>query len=144
MWFLQLTAWIFEMPAVASHVTEPGWLLTEPGAVIKFRHFSTHPRAPTPVHVCYKALFVRVPWCMSVSLTRCGWENVTGIPGACGIRNCTYLVRGPLLLSPNEAAAKENHISQFLLKGHELSIWMITLEEFSRNWKTKQHKTKQK
>ena len=41
--FLQLTAWIFEMSVVASHVTEPGWLLTEPGAVIKFRHFSTHP-----------------------------------------------------------------------------------------------------
>ena len=24
-----------------------------------------------------------VPWCMSGSLTRGGWENVTGIPGAC-------------------------------------------------------------
>ena len=28
---------------VASHVTEPGSLLTEPGAVIKFSHFSSHP-----------------------------------------------------------------------------------------------------
>ena len=28
---------------VASHVTEPGSLLTELGAVIKFSHFSIHP-----------------------------------------------------------------------------------------------------
>ena len=32
-----LTAW------VASHVTEPGALLTELGAVIKFSDFSSHP-----------------------------------------------------------------------------------------------------
>ena len=40
MWFLQLTAFKY---LVASHVTEPGSLLTEPGAVIKFSHFSSHP-----------------------------------------------------------------------------------------------------
>ena len=28
---------------VASHVTEPGSLLTEPGAVIKFSHFYSQP-----------------------------------------------------------------------------------------------------
>ena len=39
-WFLQLT--IFKY-FVASHVTEPGSLLTEPCAVIKFRHFSSYP-----------------------------------------------------------------------------------------------------
>ena len=39
-WFLQLT--VFEY-LVASHVTELGSLLTEPGAVIKFSHFSSHP-----------------------------------------------------------------------------------------------------
>ena len=44
--FLQLTVFKY---LVASHVTEPGSLLTEPGAVIKFSHF-----AVTPVHVCYK------------------------------------------------------------------------------------------
>ena len=38
--FFQLT--IFKY-LVASHVTEPGSLLTEPGAVIKFSHFSSHP-----------------------------------------------------------------------------------------------------
>ena len=45
-WFLQLTVFKY---LVASHVTEPGSFLTEPGAVIKFSHFSSH-----PVHVCYK------------------------------------------------------------------------------------------
>ena len=39
-WFLQLTVFKY---LVASHVTEPGSLLTEPGAVIKFSHFSRHP-----------------------------------------------------------------------------------------------------
>ena len=36
-----------------------------------------------------------VPWCMPRSLTRAGGENVPGIPGACTIRNFTYLARGP-------------------------------------------------
>ena len=36
-----------------------------------------------------------VPWCMSVSLTYGGGENVPVIPGACATRNFTYLVRGP-------------------------------------------------
>ena len=40
MWFLQLT--VFKH-LVASHVTEPGSLLTEPGAVIKISHFCNHP-----------------------------------------------------------------------------------------------------
>ena len=35
------------------------------------------------------------PWCMSVSLTHGGGENVPGIPGACTTSNFTYLVRGP-------------------------------------------------
>ena len=41
MWlpFLQLTVFKY---LVASHVTEPGSLLTEPGAVIKFSHFCSH------------------------------------------------------------------------------------------------------
>ena len=38
-WFLQLTVFKY---LVASHVTEPGSLLTEPGAVIKFSHFCSH------------------------------------------------------------------------------------------------------
>ena len=36
-----------------------------------------------------------VPWCMSVSLTRGGGENVPGIPGACATRKFTYLARVP-------------------------------------------------
>ena len=36
-----------------------------------------------------------VPWCMLVSLTRGGGENIPDIPGACATRNFTYLVRGP-------------------------------------------------
>ena len=44
-WFLELTVFKY---LVASHVTEPGSLLTEPCAVIKFSHFCSH-----PVHVCY-------------------------------------------------------------------------------------------
>ena len=39
-WFLQLTVFKY---LVASHVTEPGSLLTEPGAVIKLSHFCSHP-----------------------------------------------------------------------------------------------------
>ena len=35
------------------------------------------------------------PWYMSGSLTRDGGKNAPGIPGACAIRNFTYLVRGP-------------------------------------------------
>ena len=38
-WFLQLTVFKY---LVASHVTEPGPLQTEPGAVIKFSQFSSH------------------------------------------------------------------------------------------------------
>ena len=38
-----------------------------------------------------------VPWCMSGLLSRCGGENVPGIPGACATRNFTYLARGPLV-----------------------------------------------
>ena len=37
-WFLQLTVFL-----VASHVTESGSLLIEPGALIKFSHFYSHP-----------------------------------------------------------------------------------------------------
>ena len=33
--------------------------------------------------------------CMSRSLSRCGGENVLGIPGACATRNCVDLVRCP-------------------------------------------------
>ena len=39
-----------------------------------------------------------VPWCMTGSLTCGGGENVPGIPGACAIRNFTYLARGPCML----------------------------------------------
>ena len=39
-WFLQLTVFKY---LVASHVTEPGLLLTEQGAVIKFSRFCSHP-----------------------------------------------------------------------------------------------------
>ena len=38
-----------------------------------------------------------VPWCMSGSLTRCGGENVPGIPGACATRTFTHLARGPCM-----------------------------------------------
>ena len=40
MWFFQLTVFKY---LIASHVAEPGSLLTEPGAVIKSGHFSSHP-----------------------------------------------------------------------------------------------------
>ena len=44
-WFLQLTVFKY---LIASPVTEPGSLLTEPGAV------SSVISTVTPVHVCYK------------------------------------------------------------------------------------------
>ena len=43
MWFLQMTACIFEMPVVASHVIQQGSSLTESGAAIKCSDFSRHP-----------------------------------------------------------------------------------------------------
>ena len=46
-WYLQLTVFKY---FVANHVTEPGSLLSEPGAVITFSHFSSH-----PVHICYNS-----------------------------------------------------------------------------------------
>ena len=30
-------------PQASGHMTDPGWLLTVPGAVIKFSYFSSHP-----------------------------------------------------------------------------------------------------
>ena len=39
-----------------------------------------------------------VPWCTSRLLARGGGENVPGIPGACAIRNVTYLARSPLAM----------------------------------------------
>ena len=41
-----------------------------------------------------------VPWCMSVSLTCGGGENVPGIPSACATRNFAYPTRGPLTNYP--------------------------------------------
>ena len=42
-----------------------------------------------------------VPWCMSVSLTHGGGENVPGILGACATRDYTYLARGPWAFCSN-------------------------------------------
>ena len=36
-----------------------------------------------------------VPWCTLGSLTHCGGENFSDIPGACATRNFSNLVRGP-------------------------------------------------
>ena len=57
-------------------------------------------RLPRKLLVCdpgmhHGACVTHVPWCMSELLTRGGSENVPGIPGACTIRNFTYLARGP-------------------------------------------------
>ena len=37
-----------------------------------------------------------MPWSLPGSLTRVGWDNVAGIPGACATRNFTYLTTDPL------------------------------------------------
>ena len=36
-----------------------------------------------------------MPWCMSGSQTRDGWENIPSFPGACTTHNFTFLARGP-------------------------------------------------
>ena len=54
------------------------------------------------------------PWCMSGSLTRCGGENVPGIPDACASRNFTYLARCP---------------------------WDIPMAEWLRCWLSEPHET---
>ena len=53
-----------------------------------------------------------VPWCMSGSLVCGGGENVTGIPGACAIRNFTYLARGPCH-HPWDPLATDTHKDSF-------------------------------
>ena len=62
--------------------------------------FSPPPRASdTGMH--HGTCVTHVPWCMPGSLTggflwsRCGGENVPGVPGACATHNFMYLVRGP-------------------------------------------------
>ena len=61
-----------------------------------------------------------VPWCMPGSLTIGffavgGRENVPGIPGACVIRNFTYLVRGPLMRALTPAGMEWHHVRGKLL-----------------------------
>ena len=51
-----------------------------------------------------------VPWCMSGSLTRGGEENVPSIPGACAIRNFTYLVRAPYYHRREEGCCRKSTI----------------------------------
>ena len=55
-----------------------------------------------------------VPWCMLGSLTRGGGENVPGIPGACAIRNITYLVRGPWIIENKDGSFDKSHQATFL------------------------------
>ena len=61
--------------------------------------FSPPPRVSDP-DMYHGTCMTHVTWCMPGSLSRgflwSRWENVPGIPGACPIRNFTYLVRGPL------------------------------------------------
>ena len=74
-WFLQLTVFKY---LVASHVTEPGSLLTEPGAVIKFSHFCSHPGTclevvssiPAGSTIIYQFLcgFICVSLCQSIKI----------------------------------------------------------------------------
>ena len=66
-----------------------------------------------------------VPWSMSESLTRGGGENVPGIPGACAIRNFTYLTRGSSL--PQAIFANVNGaISKLWLKIADVFIFQNT------------------
>ena len=62
-WFLQLTVLKY---LVASHVTEPGSLLTEPGAVIKFMSFLQSPRYMYAINLC-KCIF-SVGWVKETKL----------------------------------------------------------------------------
>ena len=41
---------------------------------------------------------MHVPWCISGSINHGNGENAPCIPGACAIRNFSYLVRGPCLV----------------------------------------------
>ena len=47
-----------------------------------------------------------VTWGMPGSLVHGGMENVPGIPGACAIRNFTYLARGPWMYWPEPLISK--------------------------------------
>ena len=73
-----------------------------------------------------------VPWCMSGSLTRCGGENVPGIPVACATHNIAYLARGPLQgdkrcdrrRAPlrHRLVPASNRMSPFSLRNLEISV----------------------
>ena len=70
--------------------------------------FSPHQRKPLdsdPV-MHQGTCTTHVPWCMPVSPTRNGVENVPGNPGACATRNFTYLVRGPWMRRKQPMASK--------------------------------------
>ena len=71
LWFLQLTACIFEMPMVASHVTKPSMPLIELAAVIKFSDFSSHPGTRMQYIYIYMCVYVCVLCvCVCVSINR--------------------------------------------------------------------------
>ena len=57
---------------------------------------------------------MRVPGCMSGSLTHCDGENVPGIPSACATRNFTYLVGGPLRPKKVDAILQTTFLINFL------------------------------
>ena len=72
MWFIQLTAWIFFNYLVAGHMTEPGSLLTEPGAVIECSH------SVTPVHVRYNMISSSLGWWLRFLIPLCIGNSMIG------------------------------------------------------------------
>ena len=92
----------------------------------------------------YLAIPACIMACMWGSLSCGGGENVPGIPGACGTRNFTYLVRGPYQeVNCNSVRPIANQMNIFHLEwevhpslltdglnpgGHKLSQWEMWLE----------------
>ena len=97
----------FELPRVSSFTRSEshGWpgnrpltryvklrLAHEPGMPGRFpRHWLQRKPLVNDPGMHHGKCATHVPWCMPGLLTRCGGENVPGIPGICATRNFTYI-----------------------------------------------------
>ena len=83
-----------------------------------------------------------VLWSMSGTLTRCGRENVPGLPGTCATHIFSYLVRGPLtwirgfIALPTESQGIQSVKFEWSYK-HYISMWLKMSSAISNHWKAR-------
>ena len=79
----------------------------------------------------HRTCITHVPRGMSGSLTRGGGENIPGIPGACAIRNFTYLARGPFSDNQYRANGYETYVLELNLS-NTISNYMA-IQQFAES-----------